>query len=628
MNLSFAATCFSVSLYDVSCALLYSTTNFIDGLQAQKGNFIGIAAMGVCFCWFIADFLKIKPNKAIYIFTLYCLSMIPITGLHSSYLTLTLEKPNLRHVRIGNTFEAVFYEVEVGPLLVLLTMVIVVFFFYQVTLLFRYYTSKHEAGIILIILAMTFLYITVVNDTLVAFGVYSFIYLFEYSFMGLVLAMSYALLMRFLNLYEEIADLNINLEQNVVERTEKLQNTNVALSNAETKVRSLLESSPDFIINIDKNHTIQYINRPHEGQLFGYEIGKSIFESLDNQYHDVLKNAIKRSFEASINDIIETKKIFLDGKVYWNEFRLSPIVRNQSINGIMLISTDITKRKLAEIELESTQKELLEKAHKAGMADTITDILHNVGNLLNSVVTSAQKMRTMTKESKIRELQMANRLLEKNMDNIESFISHNPKGKKLMQYYLVVEREMNKQHSSFQYHLERLNKKVDTIANVIMAQQSLASLGSYEEELDLNEFLAEILDLESSLFEASKIKIVKELHSIPVLKVQKTKLVEILINLIQNANDAMHETPLEDRTLTISTNESNQSVFVKISDTGHGIAKDNLSKIFSHGFSTKRKGHGFGLHSCANYMTEMGGKMWAESEGNGASFILQFPLSK
>jgi sensor histidine kinase regulating citrate/malate metabolism len=83
----------------------------------------------------------------------------------------------------------------------------------------------------------------------------------------------------------------------------------------------------------------------------------------------------------------------------------------------------------------------------------------------------------------------------------------------------------------------------------------------------------------------------------------------------------------EKKTLRISIQNENGSIFIRIKDAGCGIAGENLNKIFSYGFTTKKDGHGFGLHSSVNYMKEMGGEMWAESEGvgRGAQFVLKFP---
>ena len=69
---------------------------------------------------------------------------------------------------------------------------------------------------------------------------------------------------------------------------------------------------------------------------------------------------------------------------------------------------------------------------------------------------------------------------------------------------------------------------------------------------------------------------------------------------------------------------------MEVTDNGEGIPKENLTRIFQHGFTTKKTGHGFGLHSGSNAAREMGGSLNVRSDGTGtgATFILELPLNK
>src|SRR5690606_11687221 len=99
------------------------------------------------------------------------------------------------------------------------------------------------------------------------------------------------------------------------------------------------------------------------------------------------------------------------------------------------------------------------------------------------------------------------------------------------------------------------------------------------------------------------------------------KVLQILINLVSNAKYAMSSTERVDRILTvrteIETNGDEKHVSIIVSDNGEGIAPENLSRIFGYGFTTKRHGHGFGLHSSALAAKEIGGALSVESEGRG-----------
>lgn len=280
-------------------------------------------------------------------------------------------------------------------------------------------------------------------------------------------------------------------------------------------------------------------------------------------------------------------------------------------------------------ELHETKDALVEAARKAGMADTATGVLHNIGNLLNSVNTSVGLVRMMVKNPAADNFYKANELLRTNFENIESFITEDPKGKKLMQYYLGLEKALRQENSEMKENILRLSDKITAIADAIAAQQRYARGHDFSESLSLEKIVLDTLKLQSGVLEKHGIKIEKIFaEDVPRVLVQKTKLVQILMNLYKNSKESMHEFGGNAKTLTIYIYKDENNAYIKVTDTGYGVNKEKLANIFAYGFSTKANGHGFGLHSSANYMTEMGGKMWAESEGEGrgATFILSFPL--
>jgi signal transduction histidine kinase/DNA-binding LacI/PurR family transcriptional regulator len=289
------------------------------------------------------------------------------------------------------------------------------------------------------------------------------------------------------------------------------------------------------------------------------------------------------------------------------------------------ISTALSGAILLE-KLDSSYRELVEQAHREGMTETATGILHNVENILNSVNISTQLIKDLTHNSPIQDFMKANQLLEANIDNLESFISSDPKGKKLMQFYIKLGEPLHNLQIRLLENINRLVDKINLIDEIVAAQQSYTDIKSTMEELDINLILEDAIKINLSSLEKCHIEIIRDYHDIPKVLVQRTKLFHVLVNLIANAKDAMLEVPETGRKLIFTTNEDNHHKFLRITDTGHGIPPDLLEMIFRYGYTTKKDGHGFGLHSCANYMTEMGGKIWAESEGpgRGATFVLQF----
>lgn len=279
-------------------------------------------------------------------------------------------------------------------------------------------------------------------------------------------------------------------------------------------------------------------------------------------------------------------------------------------------------------ELEATKDELVEKAHKAGMADIATGVLHNVGNVLTSVNTSASLIEDMVTQSKLEGLFQANLLLRENIDHIEEFISNNPKGKNLLKYYLKLESPLKNERQKLRHQSQRLIEKIELINEIIAAQQSYAGTGINAENVSLNDVIENALALQAGSIERHNLLVEKDLQHSEQVMAQRSKLIHVLVNIIKNAKEAMDGIPPEEKKIFIKTWQDSENVYLSIQDTGHGIKSEHMGKIFTQGFTTKKKGHGFGLHSSANYMAEMDGniKVSRNGEGDGASFTLSLPL--
>jgi signal transduction histidine kinase len=293
--------------------------------------------------------------------------------------------------------------------------------------------------------------------------------------------------------------------------------------------------------------------------------------------------------------------------------------------------TETLEKKVADRtrELEAAQKELVEKAHKAGMADIAVGTLHNIGNLLNSVRASIDVIDGVIRLHPLGDFAKANGLLRENIDRAEEFIARDKRGVTLLRYYLKLEQPLVDAFDLIDGNIVRLAEKVSTIADVIAAQQRYAGVGGLSEKVRLVDLIEDALSIQGEAYKQYGIEVDRDYHEVPDLTVQKTKLVHVLVNLIKNAKDAMAEMPAPTRRLRLSVYKEDSAIIVKTADTGCGISPENITKIFAQGFTTKKGGHGFGLHSCANYMKEMGGEMWAESDGagKGARFFLKFPGS-
>jgi DNA-binding LacI/PurR family transcriptional regulator/signal transduction histidine kinase len=277
--------------------------------------------------------------------------------------------------------------------------------------------------------------------------------------------------------------------------------------------------------------------------------------------------------------------------------------------------------------LDQSYRRLMEQAHKKGMADT-TGILHNIANIISSVNITRQALEDLMEDSCLDDLVMANDILANRFDELESFIRDDDRGILLMKYYAALGNSFTRFRENLRGHVGRLLERVSLIEAIINTQQSLAGIKSSLERLDVIPVIENVLKLSRSSIERAGVKVVKSYDKSVRALAQGTKLFHILTNIVKNAVESMENTEDDDKVLTIEVTRDRKYAYIRISDTGPGIEESKLESIFAYGFTTKQGGHGFGLHSCANYMAEMKGRIWAENakEGRGAVFVMQFRL--
>jgi len=277
-------------------------------------------------------------------------------------------------------------------------------------------------------------------------------------------------------------------------------------------------------------------------------------------------------------------------------------------------------------QLKKAEAELIEKSHKAGMAEIAAGVLHNVANVLSSVNSSNTFIQDTAKNSNLNGLIKANEMLREHIDHIDQFIFENPKGKKLLKYYLKLEEPLKQERDDIVSQSERLDQKISIINDVIVAQQSHAGSAKNTSETLLSEIVDITLSLQDDLDDYDNLNIIKDLNATTPVIAERSKLIHVLLNFIKNAAESMDENRPDNKNLTIRSWEDSYKVYLSVTDNGSGIKDENLDKIFAHAFTTKKKGHGFGLHSSANYMKEMGGEIEVSSDGNGTTFTLVFPI--
>jgi two-component system NtrC family sensor kinase len=312
------------------------------------------------------------------------------------------------------------------------------------------------------------------------------------------------------------------------------------------------------------------------------------------------------------------------------ELEQKVIHRTQELsNANAELSREIAERTRAEKALESTHQQLVDAARRAGMAEIATGVLHNVGNVLNSVNVSASLVNERMRRSKGSQLTRMVQLLDQHAHDLGDFVTNDAKGKQVPAVLKLIDQHLADERADVSKELENLLSKVEHIKTIVATQQSYAGVSGVVENVSVLDALDDALRLNSSAFDRHHIQVVRDFDELPPVQLDKQKLLQILVNLLKNAKDALAASPKLDRCLTLVASRRDDRLVISVGDNGVGIAPENLTRIFSHGFTTKPKGHGFGLHSCANAAKEMGGRLTVESDGvgNGAIFTLNLPYS-
>ncbi len=280
-------------------------------------------------------------------------------------------------------------------------------------------------------------------------------------------------------------------------------------------------------------------------------------------------------------------------------------------------------------QLEQAQQDLVDQAHQAGMATVAADVLHNVGNVLTSLNTSATMLGRLLHDSKLPGLGKTNQLLDHHRDRLGAFFETDPKGQKVPDYLQLLDTHLNREQRQLSEQVDSLHDQLQLVVDVISAQQQYACSDRFAEDLPLDALIDTALLLCGLHTNPPGLTVCTQFLSRPEVRAQRAKTIHALVNLIQNAQDAMEAVDTDKRTITITVEQDADQAYVNVADNGCGIRSDQVDRLFKHGFTTKPNGHGFGLHSCANNMAEMGGRIWAESEGEGrgATFILSLPLA-
>ncbi|QRK13974.1 HAMP domain-containing protein [Archangium violaceum] len=281
-------------------------------------------------------------------------------------------------------------------------------------------------------------------------------------------------------------------------------------------------------------------------------------------------------------------------------------------------------------ELKEVHMHLVQTARQAGMAEIATNVLHNVGNVLNSVYTSAQVAKERMTDMKLEHVGRVAHMLEERQGDLAVFLTQDERGRHLLPFLNKLGENLMEDRQELVSLLDDVGRYTEHIGDIVKVQQNYARTPRLHEQVSLSELVEDALRINSAGLSRHQVKVQRHMAPLPPVMTDKHKMLMILVNLVSNAKYAMDTVTPSERLLTVKMEQTAADrVRVQVHDNGMGIAPEMLTRIFQYGFTTREEGHGFGLHSSALAAQELGGSLTVHSEGpgKGATFTLELPYS-
>jgi signal transduction histidine kinase len=295
-----------------------------------------------------------------------------------------------------------------------------------------------------------------------------------------------------------------------------------------------------------------------------------------------------------------------------------------------MLTREIEERLRVEAEVERGHKQLLITSRLAGMAEVATSVLHNVGNVMTSVNVLSASIVDLVRDSKISSVARLGELLGKNRKALDRFVIEDERGRKIPDFVAQLGAHLTEEQSLLLQKVRVLNENIHHINEIVAMQQDYAKASGMLETLPPEDVVEDALRMHGESLKRHGIQLIRDYEQIPPMTLDRHKVLQILFNLFENAKYACIQGGTPDKKITVQLRQTATGfVRLTVSDNGMGIAPENLTRIFGQGFSTRKDGHGFGLHSSVLTAQDMGGSLTAHSAGpgKGAAFLLEIPVA-
>jgi signal transduction histidine kinase len=289
------------------------------------------------------------------------------------------------------------------------------------------------------------------------------------------------------------------------------------------------------------------------------------------------------------------------------------------------------ERKQFLVELQLLRSQLGEAAYKIELADVASTVLHNVGNVLTSVTVAANMVESVVDQSSVTLVNRMAELMNAHQGDLGTYLTEDPKGKRIPTSLEKLGSHLIEEQQTILNEMRGLVRNIRHMKQIIASQQTMAKSTVRVESIALVDVLTHAMEMSFQPEDAKWMTIYRDYQEVPSVLIDQHQLLQILVNLLRNAKQAMQQQGQEHHELRLRVNCHNNektSVVLTIQDSGIGIAPEHLSKMFTRGFTTKQDGNGIGLHSSIVAIQNMGGSMLVHSDGvgKGAVLTLTFPV--
>lgn len=427
---------------------------------------------------------------------------------------------------------------------------------------------------------------------------------------------------------------NEDLERRIAERTAELRVSYEALRSSEYFYHSLVESLPQIIARKDAAGRFTYANAGFS-ELVGRPLGRIIGHTVDEIYPPERAARIQADDQRvlQLRETMEYEEVVLkpgDRSRYLHVKNVPLFDEHNQPLGVQSLFWDMTLFRETEEKLKSTQRELLEISRLAGIAEMATGILHNLGNALNSVkVAAGVAIETVSRSSVPRMRRLAQMFLEER-DRLGEFFATDPRAAKIPEYLDSSVQELEQQRLGAIKELEKVRAGIEHVAQIVAAQQASARVSGIVEDVPPHELIESACRLNEAYLSRQAVTVGREYMPAPPIRVDRQKALQILGNFVRNAIEALAESARPDKRLILGICLADEDrVQLSIRDNGIGIPAEALPRLFEFGYTSKKSGHGFGLHNSALAAKAMGGAIhvYSDGPGKGAQFVLELPIA-